>query len=98
MIDHVEALLAAGIVDRGDVGDVDEAQGRVVAEMLDDVDDLRSVDVDRQLIERNFVAGRCARQRRLDGFAKFSKFRHLCSSSWRTKNTKRLSNASTSAR
>ena len=40
MIDHVEALLAARPVDRGDVDDADELTGRIVAQEGRDLDDV----------------------------------------------------------
>ncbi len=58
MIDHVEPFLAAGIVDRRHVGQVDEAAGWVVAEIADDIDDSRHVHIHRQLVEGHGVAGR----------------------------------------
>ena len=57
MIDHVEALFAAGIVDRGDVGEVDEAASGIVAQEFDDFDDLARIDVDGELVERDRMGG-----------------------------------------
>jgi hypothetical protein len=53
MIDHVETLLAAGIVDRGDVGEVDETQRGIVAQVLHHLDDLARIDRDGELVERD---------------------------------------------
>ena len=63
MIDHVEALLAAGIVDRGDIGEVDEAAAGIVAQESHDFDDLVGLHADRELPERDRMAGRGTRKR-----------------------------------
>ena len=63
MIDHVETLLAAGIVHRRDVGEVDEAQRRIVAQVLHHLDDLCRIDRDGELVERDRMgAGRAAKR------------------------------------
>ncbi len=63
VIDHVEALLAAGIVHRGDIGEVDEAAAGIVAQEAHDIDDLVGVHRHRELIERDRMTGRRTRKR-----------------------------------
>ena len=66
MIDHVEALLAAGIVHRRHIGQVDEAAGGIVAQETHDVDDSIGLHRHRELIERHRMTGRGARKRAND--------------------------------
>ena len=63
MIDHVEALLAAGIVHRRDVGEADEAAAGIVAQEAHDIDDLLGLHRHRELVERDRMTGRRARKR-----------------------------------
>src|SRR6266446_46877 len=63
VIDHVEALLALGIVHRGHIDEADEAAIGIVAQETHDVDDLVGVHRHRELIERNVMIDRGARQR-----------------------------------
>ncbi len=67
MIDHVEALLAAGPIDRGHVDDGDELAGRVVAQEGRDLDDVGGARVNGQLAVRDLIAGDGCAQRGLDG-------------------------------
>ena len=57
MIDHVEALLAARPVDRGDVDDADELAGRIVAQEGRDLDDVGGLGGDGELAARDLIAG-----------------------------------------
>ena len=66
MIDHVEALFAARIVHRCHVDDADETAAGIVAQEFDDIDDLVSLHVDRELIERDRMTTRSARKRAND--------------------------------
>ena len=59
----VEALLAGRIVHCGDIGEVDEAAGRVVAQIFGDLDDLLRLHVDGELVERHRVTGGSATER-----------------------------------
>jgi hypothetical protein len=63
VIDDVKTLLAAGIVHRGDVGEVDKAAGLVVAQIFGDLDDLLGLHVDGELVERHRMAGSGAAKR-----------------------------------
>ena len=62
-MNHVETPLAAGIVDRGDVREVDEATAGVVAQEFHDFNDLVGLHADRELPERERMAGRGTRKR-----------------------------------
>ena len=63
VVDHVEALLAAGIIHRGDIGQIDEAAARIVAQEADDVDNLLGVYRHGKLIERDNMIDRSTRKR-----------------------------------
>ncbi len=63
MIDDVEPLFAAGIIDCRNVDDVDEAAGGIVAQEFDDFDNLLGLNVHRKLIERNGMGNRGTRKR-----------------------------------
>ncbi|MEY9607352.1 hypothetical protein ABIF21_000226 [Bradyrhizobium elkanii] len=70
MVDDVETLLAARIVDRGHVGDVDEAAAGIVTQKPGDVHDSANLDVDSELIERDRVRRGRARKRAHDRLPK----------------------------
>ena len=61
MADHVEPLLAAGIIHRRDVDDADETTGGIIAQEFDDLDDFGGIDRDRELIKCDRVSGYSAR-------------------------------------
>lgn len=66
VIDHVETLLTIGIVHRRDVSDVDETAVRIVAEVLDHLDDLDGLDINRELVEGHRMTGGGGRKRAND--------------------------------
>ena len=70
MIDHVEALLARGPIDRGDVDDADELTGRIVAQEACDLDDVGGLGVHGQLAAHDLIAGDGRAARALDDLAK----------------------------
>src|SRR3569833_2269231 len=63
MIDHVEAVLAAGIIHRRDVDDIDEAAARIGLEKARDLNDTRKIDRNVQLTDLDRMAERGAWQR-----------------------------------
>ena len=64
MIDDVEPLLTASrIIDRGHIGEVDEAQRRIVAQEAHDIDNFFGLHVDRELVEGDRMTGRGSGER-----------------------------------
>lgn len=70
MIDDIEALLAARMIDRGRIGEVDEAAIGIVTQERHDVHDSANLDVDSELIERDRVRRGGARKRAHDRLPK----------------------------
>src|ERR1700758_2719553 len=63
MIDHVETPHAAGIVDRGDICEIDKAAGGIVPEVADNIDYACDLDGYGELVESDGMAGGCAFKR-----------------------------------
>src|SRR5512144_1726707 len=70
MVDHIEALLAAGPIHRGDVNNTDKLAGCIVAQEGRDLDDVGGPSRYGELAAYDLVAGNRRTQRVIDRLPK----------------------------